>query len=385
MAGKARVKGPGMGSVMTVLAAPALMATIAASYTAFWFYNVDTLKNNLAEFADRQKAAGQVLTYTYDGASGFPWRLTVDLKAVHVHQKTKSAEWDITAPTLTLSSGVFSPREVSISLPDHVRLTREQNGQTDYITKSAGQLDISVTTDSSDSVRSLGFIAANLEASGRWNGRELSSPLRIENGTASLRIDPPVAGDDGKQPFAQLSVALQNWQWPTNVTYTLGKDLESFELKAKLLGGINRLLPMQSALIKWRDDGGKVELNRIAMSWGGATVGGYGTMVLDENLQPAANLTAQVKGFIRIVDVLDQAGVIRAQDATMARLVIGRQLPQSGTGNLSLSLNDGRVYVGPLVLTKVPLVEWPADESSAGPNALEPGFDIGRDGQIIRK
>ena len=110
-------------------------------------------------------------------------------------------------------------------------------------------------------------------------------------------------------------------------------------------------------------------------------------------MQPAASLTAWIEGFVPLVDVLEEADLIRASGATLARLVIGRQMPRIGPGNLSLSLHDGLVYAGHLALVWVPAIDWerPADDGKPrhltpnGAPLMQPGIDIGRDGVVTQR
>jgi len=375
------------GSVLVVMAAPALMATIAAAYTAFWFYNAETLKDNLNAFAKTQKAKGNTVQYEFVGTSGFPLNIVADLKNVNIRLKPKNTTWGLSAPTLTLSSGILSPRSVTMAIPTGAKFSVRNAKGTNRLTKTDGSSQLTITTDSTDSIREATLSLANFKATGEWNHRTIASPLVIGEGNADLVIN-SISSSKEKvtPPYATLTIALRQWQWPTNVTYKLGKDLESFNLSAKIMGDIDRTIDVKQALSLWREEGGKITVDRIAMNWGPSTLAGYGTLVLDEEMQPAANLTAQVTAFNPIVDVLNQAHLIRERDATMARLVIGRQMPRSGAGNLSLSLRSGTVYVGPLALTQVPLIEWPTEApkhlSPTGKTLLEPGFDIGKDGKI---
>jgi len=375
-----------VGSVMTVMAAPALFATIAASYTAFWFYNVDSLKTGLQDFAKTYRQAGHNAKFTIDSTDGFPWNIQITLKNVNVSYQSNGTTWGIEAPEVHLTSGVFSPRSATAELLNETHLTQKTEDGTNAVTKTDGTAHITFETDSENTLRHINVTLENLQANGTWNGREMSTPLKVENGISDLRINPNAGqGDDENAPYASLTMDIKKWQWPSNARYTLGSELDSFNLSAKMFGVLDRKIDLQQALTLWREDGGKISVGRVAMTWGKSKLGGYGTMVLDDNLQPAANVTTQVKGFTNIVNLLDQMGLIRPKDATMARVVIGRQLPRSGTGNLSLSLRDGVVYAGPLAITKVPLIAWTNTTDYKGNALLQPGFDIGPDGQITRK
>ena len=89
-----------------------------------------------------------------------------------------------------------------------------------------------------------------------------------------------------------------------------------------------------------------------------------GTVTLDAALQPQANLTADVRGFLQTVDALVAAGMVEDDKAGLikAGLALLAGAPDAdGTATLTapLSLNRGRVFLGPLQIAQLPPVVWP--------------------------
>jgi hypothetical protein len=378
------------GPLFAMMAGPALLATVAASYTAFWFYHGSHLKGLIAEWAEARRAEGHAVAYTVDGTSGFPFSVEVGLKTVRLDVRRGDSEiWSLHAPELTVKSGVFSPREISLDLPKSAQLGLSRPGLEGRLAKTAGtaRIDLSLAAKTGTAVR---LTLAEAQFAGTWRGTALASPLIVGDARGSLLLASP---PNPAEASVRLDLAVRDLRWPSNLTYSLGQDLAMFDLSAKLSGPMAHGGEAFDTLTRWRDAGGKVTIDRLAMKWGTSAFAGYGSFGMDENLQPSGSLVARVEGFVPLVDVLEEADLIRAADATLARLVIGRQMPRSGAGNLSLSLHDGAVMAEALTLVQVPRLDWPQLPKKpvrnrltpGGEQLLQPGIDIGRDGAFDRQ
>ena len=376
------------GSIATMMAAPALLATMAAAYTAFWFYNASAMKARVAEWAAERQALGDRAEITVAGVGGFPTRVTVDLENVSVAFHRGETSWSLQAPRLALVSHVFSPRAFSVALPDASEIARTRPSGRDSLTKTGGVANLEIALNSLDGLRAATFTAANLRFGGSWSGQPLTSTLAVADATVAASVEPPIAAKSQTAPTARLTATAHGLRWPDNLAFPLGSEVASFDLDAIATGPINAG-PAYNALQQWREAGGMITVRRVSLRWGASALDGTGTLALDPRLQPIASLTARVEGFVPLVDVLDTAGMIRDSDATLARLVLGREMPPSGPANLSLSVRDGIVFAGPLALVRVPPIEWPGTpeepRTRSGAPLMKPGIDIGPDGTVRRK
>lgn len=376
------------GPVATMMAAPALLATIAAAYTAFWFYNASAMKSRIVEWAAERHALGDAAEIGIAGVSGFPLRMAVDLENVAVAFHRGETSWSLKAPRLALVSQVFSPRRFTIALPDTAEIARTRPSGRDVLVKTGGRADLEVALNSLDGLRGATFTAAALSFSGTWGGQPLATALSVADASVEAAVEPPIASKSQSATTARLTATAHGLRWPRNLAFPLGPEVASFDLDAIATGPINAG-PAYNALQQWREAGGMITVRRVSLRWGSSALDGTGTLAVDPRLQPIASLTARVEGFVPLVDVLDTAGMIRDTDATLARLVLGREMPQNGPANLSLSVRDGIVYAGPLALVRVPQIPWPgAPEEALTPSGaplMKPGVDIGPDGAVRRK
>ncbi len=377
---------PNFGGIVGLMAAPALLAAIVASYTAFWFYNADQMKEHLAAWAAERQALGDEAEYVVAGTSGFPMRVVLEVSAARVAFHRGESTWSLAAPKLELVSRVFSPRAISIELPDGTEVRRTRADRADVLRKSGGVARLDFRVDSAEALRTARFGVDGLVLGGSWNGTAMTSPMRIGHGTLDVAVEPALAtAKNEAAPTARIDLEARDLRWPDTVAVPLGPEVASIDFEADITGPI-KAGPLHDALADWRAAGGTVAVKRVGLHWGKSSLDGTGTLVLDKRLQPTVSLAARVEGFVPLVDVLDTAGLIRDSDATLARLVLGREMPASGPANLSLSLRDGVVYAGPLALVRVPDVTWPG-APAAPPSAglLQPNIDIGKDGKVRRK
>lgn len=116
-------------------------------------------------------------------------------------------------------------------------------------------------------------------------------------------------------------------------------------------------------LIRWRDDGGVLQAERTQIEYGPLFLQGNGTMALDGELQPVGAFSARIQGFFEMVQMLQENGVIKGPDASMAKVVLGMLAKPSKNGGpasigLALTLQDGALYAGPVRLIAIPKIDW---------------------------
>lgn len=375
-----------LGNLSALLAAPTLLAAIAASYTAFWFYNAGAIKSRMADWAAERRANGDVANYIVEGVGGFPNRLALEISGVEVGFRRGETTWSLSASKLAITSGVFSPRAFAVELPDGAEVRRARADRADLLRKVGGTARLDFSVDAAEGLRKADLTMADLALGGTWGGRPIAPPLKVAEGRVNVTAEPAlVTAKNVGGPTARFGIALRGLRWPDSAAFPLGPEVASFDLDGEIAGPI-KAGTAYDALQAWREAGGSVALKRIGLRWGNSALEGTGTLVLDARLQPAASLAARVEGFVPLVDVLDAADLIRDSDATLARLVLGREMPKTGPANLSLSLRDGVVYAGPLALVRVPDVAWPgAPAPPPARDLVAPGIDIGRDGTVRRK
>ncbi|KAF0137186.1 MAG: conserved exported protein of unknown function [Rhodospirillaceae bacterium] len=151
---------------------------------------------------------------------------------------------------------------------------------------------------------------------------------------------------------------------PPALDLPVGARVEAVGFKSRIIGTIPPG-DLAQALARWREAGGTVEVEALAIDWPPLKLHGSGTLALDEQLQPIGAMTARIQGFFAAVDSLSQRGVIRSRDASMAKVILGmlaQSPPEGGPPVISLPLTvqERTLQAGPVRLIRLPDIRWSA-------------------------
>ena len=142
---------------------------------------------------------------------------------------------------------------------------------------------------------------------------------------------------------------------------SLGATIDSVTLSGALKGA----LPagkLRDALAAWRDDGGTVELEQGTLRWNSLAASANGTLALDQTLQPMGALTATIENQNAVIDAAVAGGTMRAQDANLAKVLLGLMAKPGADGKqqltLPVTLQNRRLYLGPAQIAVLPVVTW---------------------------
>ena len=115
---------------------------------------------------------------------------------------------------------------------------------------------------------------------------------------------------------------------------------------------------LSDVLSRWREAGGALELRSFEVDWGEMALRGDGTFALDENLQPQSALAVEIDGIEKISEKLVAAGAIDARIAFAAKAANQLFSLGGGPARLPISIQQQRLYLGPVPLFKVKPVRW---------------------------
>lgn len=125
-------------------------------------------------------------------------------------------------------------------------------------------------------------------------------------------------------------------------------------------------------LTAWRDAGNVLTLSNIEAQKQSLALKGSGIILLDENLQPAGELTAHATGHMEFMIWLQQNGYVETKEALLATAVLSslsKTDPETSRNlmEVALTLQSRTLFVGPLRLGVLPPVEWPWRSPPAPP------------------
>lgn len=329
------------------LLALTLIAAVGVGYTLYWFHVAGNLRKGIGAFADMRRAQGWEMSYGTLDVGGFPLRVTVTASEPMVKRPDG---WSWRGAPLTATLAVYHPTQARIAAPGRHEVT------------AAGMPPATLTAAAADGLVEFdlaGHVVGGTLAMTGIDATTGGAPVRLDGVQASGRIL-DIADPDYTTPTFEFALDAQGIDLPPAPELVLGRKLAALALHGRVMGVIAPG-PLPEALAEWRDDGGTIELDRIAVMWEPLRLEATGTMALDAQLQPEAALSGTIKGFDETLDAMAGSGVIHPREAAIAKLVLGLMAqPKDGTKTLTvpLTVQEGQLYAGPVTLMRLPRIAW---------------------------
>ncbi len=311
---------------------------VVAVYAGYWNYIAAQVRAGIEQWADLRRAEGFDVSYGAITVSGFPFRLVAQMAAPKV-----AHSWSWQGPTFVISARPWRLGRFKVKAPG---LHQVSYGGGDY------------------------FIdAATFRAKLRFRrGAPAKIRLTVRDLVVRNAADQDVGGIDTAEVMIDpsgnaLRVNADGLLVPHELIPGLGRKTRHLDIEAQAMGDfpdIAQAMPVNGdTMTRWRDSGGTIEVRRLTLNHEPLTVSGDGTLALDQAMQPIVSFTFQVEGHMEALDRFRQAGLIKAQPYTLAKVGLGT-LPRGPLGlKVPLTVQDRRVFVGPVPLAKLPLVSWP--------------------------
>lgn len=329
---------------------------MAGGITAYWFHVAGELRKGIDAFTAQRRAEGWRVEMDAVRMSGFPRVVTARLEGVDLRNPA-GLSWHgdgvaITVPLLT-------PLAVTVDLAGlHTLAGLGWSGMV-----SAGSAQVLLHLRPDGELTGFAFTGAtlSLEQSGL-------DPLTLDNlSIAYDDLNPPDPGHE--TPSARLILALHGLGLPDISGLPLARRIDSFQVEARVMGTVEGGPPL-SALSAWSNDGGTVELDRIALDWQPLSLEADGTLALDPALQPLLATSARIRGWREFVVRLAQAGLVEPGMASAAQIMLAILARPDSKGrptlNIPLTLQGGILTAGQVKVMRVPPLPFPPPQPSPG-------------------
>ena len=348
---------PGVpATVKVVLATLVAVAGATIVYAVFWFYMAASYRDAIDGWAEARRGEGLEVRYARLEMSGFPFMIRATLEKPGLGAPQARAPWRWDGARAIGEARPWSPRRVRIKLAGAHRIAWTHRGAPVRYRGSAEELTAEIV----------------IEAGGRQQGRLDIGGLVLKGESEEQEIAVAKAHVEGWRTTAtsadhltvtaEVSLDARGLRLPRGLSLPFGNRVGAISLKASLMGHIPAgRLP--DSLAAWRDSGGTVEVHQFAVTYGPLSGRVTGTLALDAALQPIGALTAKLGGFFAAIDGLRKAGLVGARQAVMAKVILGvfaKRPPGGGAATLNapLTIQDRRLYVGPVDLAEVPAIRW---------------------------
>ena len=328
-----------------------LFLLLVILWTGGWFYLTGLLRERFAAALDAARAQGWAIEAGTPSRAGFPFAAAIAVPDMRLGGGTAlplAGQWRL--PRLVLALTLTSPETLALGLPGGFDI---QPPQGSAIAVRAATL---VGTLPLTGTRSVEFDATDIAATrdGAADGAAARLQLRLEPKGRDLGF--LLALDDVRLPPR-----------PPAHPWVLGPRLSSLvaagsaEAALAVPGGQGALAAWLGA---WREAGGALILERLALGWGPLGVAGQARIALDAALQPDIRAGLTVLGYNEAIAALARAGFMRPGPALAAQFALGLLARPGEAGarprlEAAATLRDGRFALGGVELGEVPPLSWP--------------------------
>ncbi len=361
--GTMQVKMPGRMRVAGWLLAS--FGVFAVLYTGTWFFLSHQLNTGIEAWIEQQRKSGVRVRYADRQRSGFPWavKLIFGQPAITSDRQPAPFAWQGQRAIVTLKP--WQPWRVHVALggPQQISVVERGQGKNKTTTWQghAQKLSADVYVGSSSHAQlKMRFRKIDMRTTG-LKTKSGAQRLQLERGNIGLNQYRKTNASE-KTPSLIVSADITGLRVPKSLPLLLGHDFSKVAFEASVLGPMPKILKSRP-LMAWRDAGGTVEIERAEVIHGPLNLKTSGTMALDGNLQLVGAFSAQIQGIFDVINVLRDRGAIKPKVALTARFVLGALSKRPSTGgrprlDVALSIQNQKVYVGPLAIMKLPTIHW---------------------------
>jgi hypothetical protein len=313
------------------------------------------------EYAQWQLAAesqGWRVSNEHVAGGGFPFGATLKISELTLSggQALVPGGLDWHAQRVVLSLSLLRPWLLDVA-PQGQQTVRVATGQTMVLNADTLLGQVPLGGGRPDYIR--------IEIAGLTGGlRGSSHPQDVRIDGLHMRL---VAARGGSaRTSLQLEVQAHGLGLPDKRRWPLGATVSRLEAEISLASPALSGQAAAEQARAWRDWGGTVEVNHLAVKWGPLDMSGSATLGLDDKLQPAGHGRAEVRGWQATLDALVGGGVLPQGVAQTAKAVLSLMATEAGGGDdaggaklsLPVNLKDSTVSVGNIPLLRVRPLVW---------------------------
>lgn len=284
-----------------------LLLLLGGAYTGYWFFVAAKLQAGIESWVAEQRAMGNDVRVADGSIGGFPFTFRRDFGAAEMLLQGAAPAQVVAASAVAeikpwnLNTVIVTARDVSLSSAFGV------------------------------------YKAATLD------------------GGVDIPKAPPA---DYHQPFLGFDITAANITLPEGQRALTAGPIETLAARGAVMGPVPMAPDLGTVLAGWANAGGVLEVKAFSFKQTPLDAAGEGTLALDEALQPLGALTVRAYGVAETVDLLAGEGLLDARSAKTAKIMVQGLAKPDDTGkprvDLSLSVQQGHLWLGPIKLAKLP-------------------------------
>ena len=323
-----------------------VLAFLAAGWTAYWFVMADRAAEWIAVWAAPAPGKTWHGSFGASEVSGFPFSMDVRLSDVEVSWEGGSggAVWQ--GDWLVAAFRPWSLAAFDIVLPPEqfVSVVEGGNLRMAALAMSSGTAHIAIADNRARTVRAE-FTDLVIDLA------QNQAPVAAER----LRVD--VEALDGEEEAWDIALEVNGARFHSQVPEPFNGEVPLLVAELTLRGAVPEG-PLEQRLAAWRDNGGVIDVHALKLVWPPLDIEGEGSLSLDREMRPLGAFTADVVGYREMIAAFEEMGRMTRNQAMMAAAGMDAIASTDAQGNkrlnVPLTMQDGHLYVGPLMLGDLP-------------------------------
>lgn len=323
---------------------------VLSGYSSFWFIVAGQIENGIGEWAESLRPHNVDLSWRTIRVGGFPLIFRAEAQDVVLRDPALTQPGEVRVPRLTAVAQPWNLRQWRLAAPAGLTATLGPPEKPSAQLTARGATGMVAPAVDGGAEVQIGLADAAVDADVRVAAREAELSL-------SLPQHPPQSANERA---IAVAVAVRDLTVPA-VPAPLRNPLDEISFAAAVMGPVPTAPPREAATA-WRDAGGTIELERVALRWGTLVVTGSGTAALDAELQPIGGFSGAIEGYDELMSALVASGRLNSRDAGFARMALGF-LAKPGPGGrpqiaVPFTIQNGQMLLGPVKLGPAPRIPW---------------------------
>ena len=336
--------------------ATALLALMVIADTVYWYAATGQLQAGFLAWVARERAAGQVIETGGIRRGGWPISatITVDGVAIRAGLPILPEQLNWRTERLTLRLPLWYPRLLDVVAAGQQQV---ELGGVPAASGTGEELRATIPLRDSGGRRGYDLTIRDVRLSA-GTGEELAIGLLLVHADT---FDAPEGGD----PSIRLAVTAEALELPHVIRWPLGPTIASWSAEMVLHGAIPAEGDATARAMAWRDSGGSLEIQHLAVGWGPLGVSASATLALDDQLQPMGAGNGHFVGYAAALDALASNGMMSRSAATAAKAVLSLLAGTSADEekpevDVPLTLQYRTLSMRQVPLVRFPELDWPA-------------------------
>jgi hypothetical protein len=327
---------------------------LAIVWAAAWFWLAGTLRAQVEAWADARRQEDVMVAYHRIAVAGFPFRWLVRLEQPLI-TGGGATSWQWQGDAVEAGLLPWSLRDVGLRFPGEQRFSAGDGNVAETWIARAARPNGRAVVDERGKLERVEFDFGDATLARAADAQ----PMRAERLTGQAVVRRGTSSSEAET--FDLRLMLDNATLVEAPVRVLGTRIAHGEVDLAFKG---RLVPgrLADAVAAWRDDGGTIEINRFAITWGPVNADGSGTLALDEQNRPLGAFAAKWRGYNEAIDALQAIGEIKPAQAAGVKIVLNAIARQNGQGvneiQLPLTAQDGRLFVAGFPLLQLPRLKF---------------------------